>query len=151
MKVNVGKDIVKDFDLSLIGIDESALQPVAAHMVMLGIRNAHMDAHASITVTAFPDATARLAAAVAMVDKKWAGYVAGQLRTASTRVSSIDPVKAEAIKLAKAAIWAKVGKKADAKAVAAKAIELHERFLVQARKNVETAAKLAADLGDIEL
>lgn len=92
MLVNVGKGIERDIDHTKL--PQAALD----HAIYIGLRNVLMDAHASITTDEYPNADERRAAAEAMVDKKLAALMSGEVRVASTREG--DPVRAEAVRMA---------------------------------------------------
>jgi hypothetical protein len=83
----------------------------------------------------------------AIAKKKLEAMYQGEIRTVTTREG--DPVKAEATRLAINAVKAalrKAGRKADDKAIRAKAMEVRERFMEQAAKNVEAAADIDIDI-----
>lgn len=102
MQVNVGKGIELD-------IDHTTLPPNALqHAIMIGLRNILMDSHASITSDEYLDVTAREEAARAMVDKKLAALMSGEVRVRSTREG--DPIRAEAMRMATAQIHAIIKK-----------------------------------------
>ncbi len=153
MQVNVGKGIELE-------IDHTALPANAlSHAIMIGLRNILMDSHASITAEEYPDATARADAARAMVDKKLSALMSGEVRVSSSR-ESVDPVRAEAMRMATAMVTAKIraaGKKvkdyepAALKAAAQKLVT--DDLLAKAAERVaETrAATPATDLADLGL
>lgn len=153
MQVNVGKGITLEIDHT--ALPEAALN----HAIMIGLRNILMDSHASITTEEYPDANAREAAARAMVDKKLAALLAGEVRVASSREG--DPVRAEAIRMASDIIKAALRKKGtkvsdvEPKAIREAAVKLLERdasILAKAKARVdEQRAAAAVDLSDIGL
>lgn len=151
MNVNVGKGIELSIDHT--ALPESALN----HAIMIGLRNILMDSHASITSEQYPDETERDAAARAMVDKKLAALMSGEVRVASTREG--DPVRAEAMKMAISAVNAKIrkaGKKPadyEAKAIREAATKLvTPELLATAKARVEqTKAVDTGDLADLGL
>ncbi len=127
MLVNVGKRIERE-------IDHTALPQVALdHVIYIGLRNILMDSHASVTadkvnadgVGRSDDGTDREVReqSEAMVDKKLAALMSGEVRMQSTREG--DPVRTEALRMATAQIHAtikKAGKKvADYKSAAIRA------------------------------
>ncbi len=143
VNVNVGKGLE-------IAVDFDAMPANAkAHLFYLGARNCLMDSHAGIS-TDEPDYQDK---ARAVVEKKLAALMAGEVRVASTREG--DPVKAEAIRIASDRIKAalkKAGRKVsdvDPKALRAKAVELaakDESIMVMATQRVaETKAVTAPD------
>jgi hypothetical protein len=140
MIVNIGKGIELD-------CPDTFTADVTAHIMRIGLRNILMDSHASVTAEKVGDGGDVVAESKAVAEKKLAALIAGDLRTSATRIS--DPVKKEAMRLAIAAVEAalkKADKKADAKVVRAKAETVVERFMVQARKNVEAVAAIDLDL-----
>lgn len=168
MLVNVGKGIT-------ITVDTTAM-PLEAmdHVIMIGLRNILMDSHASITSDEYPDANAREAAARAMVEKKLAALMSGEVRVQSTREG--DPIKAEENRLAilfvksqypsRRAVWdAKMVEQGlDPKTDKAKFFKIAattilnangaaaKQIKADARKNVESSRTApTADLADIGL
>ncbi len=152
MLVNVGKGIEKTIEPN--DLPAAAL----AHVVMIGLRNVLMDSHASVTTEEYPDANERKSVAEAMVDKKLAALMAGDVRVQSTREG--DPVRAEAIRMATAQIRAlihKAGKRvSDYKPadIRAKAVErVTPELLATAKARVEQlkatvpATETLADIG----
>jgi len=151
MLVNVGKGIEREIDVAKL--PQAALD----HAVYIGLRNVLMDSHASITTDEYPNTAERTAAAEAMVDKKLAALMSGEVRVQSTREG--DPVRAEAIRMATdqiKAIIKKAGKKVadyDAKAIREKAVaRVTPELLALARKRVdENRAVDVGSLADIGL
>lgn len=152
MLVNVGKGIERDVNTSTL--PEAALN----HAIMIGLRNILMDSHASITADEYPNAYLRKAAAEAMVDKKLAALLSGEVRVQSTREG--DPVRAEALRMATAMVTAKIrkaGKKVsdyEAKAIREAAAKLvTPELLAQAKARVDEthAATPDASLEDLGL
>lgn len=148
MLVKIGKGIELDVDTSRLGF--SNLTPVGESIVYLGLRNRLMDSHASVTT----DEEDYVEKSQAAAEKVLAALYAGEVRTVGTREG--DPVRAEAKRLAVAAVKAAIRKAGkvkladvDAKAINAKASEIMDRFMDQARKNVEDAK--AIDTSDIDL
>jgi hypothetical protein len=146
MLVNIGKGI----ELTVPEIE--MLSPaVRDHLMYLGWRNALMDSHAGMTAKDNPDDYVEKSRAIA--EKKLAALAAGEVRTTSTREG--DPVKAEAINLIAKALRAKHGKglsDADARKQARELLanaKPDNKFMVQARKNVEATRGLTADLDDL--
>lgn len=145
--INIGKGIDME-------VPEMADLPEAArlHAYRIGMRNILMDSHAGITAEKANGGDIQ-AMSRAVAEKKLAALVAGEVRVASTREG--DPIKREAIRLALVdidAALAKKGRKAEAKAKREKALELiatRDKYMVQARKNVEAAK--AIDIDDIDL
>ena len=154
MQVNVGKGIE-------MNIDHTSLPQAAMdHVIMIGLRNILMDSHASITSEEYPDDAARQEAARAMVDKKLAALMAGEVRVASSREG--DPVRAEALRSATAVIVTALKragkiKKAgdvDAKLLREKAAELIGRdpaYMAKAKETVDARKAATVDLSDIGL
>lgn len=152
MLVNVGKSIELDIDHT--ALPANALQ----HAIMIGLRNILMDSHASITDKEYPDAGEREAAARAMVDKKLAALMSGEVRVQSTREG--DPVRAEALRMATDIVKAKIrkaGKKVadyEAKAVREAALKLvTPELMAQAKARVDEtrAATTDTDLSELGL
>ena len=144
MLVNIGKGIELNVDVARLGFPAD-LPPVAAHTVMIGLRNQLMDSHAGMTAKDNP--TDYVEKSEAIAKKKLEAMYQGEIRTVTTREG--DPVKAEATRLAINAVKAalrKVGRKVAEPAVRAKAIEVRERFMAQAAKNVEAAADIDIDI-----
>jgi hypothetical protein len=145
--VNIGKGI----DLVTPAF-ESFTQEVKDHIVYIGLRNILMDSHAGIT-EAKADGGDVQAMSRAVAEKKLAALVAGEVRTTSVREG--DPVKKEAMRLALAAVDAAIrgkGKKPTdfkASAKADKARSVMEKFMAQARKNVEAANAAEVNLDDL--
>lgn len=134
-------------------VDQS---PALQHIIMIGLRNILMDSHASITTDEYPDADARKAAAEAMVQKKLDALYRGEVRVQSTREG--DPVRAEAMRMAQAALKAKI--KAAGKAMkdfdpkdlrlAAEKLITPE-LLAKAKARVDEAKGADVDLSDLGL
>ena len=144
MLINIGKGIELNVDTTRLGFPTD-LPPVAAHTVMIGLRNQLMDSHAGMTAKDNP--TDYVEKSEAIAKKKLEAMYQGEIRTVTTREG--DPVKAEATRLAINAVKAalrKANRKADDKAIRAKAIEVRERFMEQAAKNVEAAADIDIDI-----
>ena len=150
MLVNVGKGI--EIEVPFESFPANAL----SHVQYIGARNVLMDCHASVTADEYPDAAEREAVARAMVEKKLAALMSGEVRVASTREG--DPVRAEALRMATdqiKAIIRKAGKKVadyDAKAIREKAIaRITPELLATARQRVEENKSVdvesLADLG----
>lgn len=146
-----------------IDVDFAAMPQVARdHVLYIGARNILMDAHASITKDEYPDETVRAGAALAVAEKKLAALMSGEVRTASAR-ESVDPVRAEAIKMARAIVTARIktaGKKvsdfepAAIKAACDKVIAADASIMETARKRVEenkAATPATTDLADLDL
>jgi len=152
MQVNCGKSIVLD-------IDHAALPKAALeHAIMIGLRNILMDSHASITADEYPDASERESAARAMVDKKLAALMRGEVRVQSTREG--DPVRAEAMRIAADIIKAALRKKGqkiadvDPKAIreaAGKLIERDATITERAKARVAEQKAASVDLSDLGL
>lgn len=154
MQVNVGKNIE-------LNIDHAALpQNALDHVIMIGLRNVLMDSHASITADEYPDAGEREAAARAMIDKKLAALMSGEVRVSGSRES--DPVRAEALRSASAVIVTalkKAGKikktaDVDSKLLREKAAELvasKPEFMATAQATVAARKAATVELGDIGL
>lgn len=149
-QVNVGKGIEKNIDFAALP------QAARDHIMYIGARNVLMDSHASITAEEYPDETERRAAAEAMVDKKLDALMRGEVRVQSTREG--DPVRAEAVRMAIAAVHAKIksaGKKPkdfEASAVREAALKLiTPELLAKAKARVEDTKTVdtgsLADLG----
>jgi hypothetical protein len=147
MKVNIGRGIERDVDTSAL------TEGVMAHVVYIGLRNILMDAHAGATKTAGEGATedAIRAVAEAMVDKKLASLMAGEIRVAGER--SRKSVL-EKIALAKAELYVAMrpewrGLKAKDRTEKAKAFLLNEKsiFWKQAQDEIDAQA----ELGDIDI
>lgn len=140
MIVNIGKGIELE-------TPDTFTAEVTAHIMKIGLRNILMDSHASVTADKVGADGDVKAESEAVARKKLDALIAGDLRTSATRIS--DPVKKEAMRLAIAAVEAalkKANKKAEAKVIRAKAETVVERFMVQARKNVEATAGIEIDI-----
>ena len=149
MLVNIGKGIELNVDVVRLGFPTD-LPPVAAHTVMIGLRNQLMDCHAAITAKDSP--TDYIEKSKAIAEKKLEAMYDGEIRTVTTREG--DPVKAEALRLIAKALKAKDAKdgaKRDDKARLVEARELlalakpDSKVMVQARKNVEETKALSID------
>ena len=149
LPVDISKLVPQDDITDLATVLENGGGKYAAlkHIVYIGLRNILMDSHAGIS-TDEPDYQAK---ALAVVEKKLAALMAGEVRVASTREG--DPVKAEAIRIASDRIKAalkKAGRKVsdvDPKALRAKAVELvskDEAIMVIAAQRVAEAKAVAA-------
>lgn len=113
MKVNIGSDIVMQVDVN--ALPANALE----HVIYIGLRNTLMDAHASVTEKTNPETEGRVAAKLAMAEKKWAALIAGDIRASGTRSRTSDPILARAIRIALehvTAAWKKAGKEWNATA-----------------------------------
>jgi hypothetical protein len=151
MLVNIGKGI----ELECPRFEEFTAD-IQNHIVYIGLRNILMDSHAGVTAAAVgdgPDGDAEFRARAlsrAVAEKKLAALVAGELRTTSARET--DPVRAEAVKLAVGAIERKIraaGKKVsdyDRKDIRDKALSILDKFMDQARKNVEAAKAIEVEI-----
>lgn len=95
MLVRIGKTI--ELNVNVDALPQAALD----HAIYIGLRNILMDSHASITKETNP--TDFVDVAKAMAEKKLATLMSGEVRVTGTRESS-DPVRAEAIKIATAAV-----------------------------------------------
>ncbi len=146
MLVNVGKGLEIEVDFGKLP------QTAIDHLQYIGARNVLMDCHASVTANEYPDATERATVAKAMVEKKLAALMSGEVRVQSTREG--DPVRAEALRMATAAVHAKI-KKAGKKPADYKAAAIREaasklitpELLAQAKARVEQ--NRAVDTGDL--
>lgn len=153
--INVGKGLT-------IAVDFSAMPQAALdHILYIGARNVLMDCHASVTAAEYPDEAVRAEVALAMVDKKLAALMAGEVRSTSTRETA-DPVRAAAIREAtqsvKTAIKKAGGKPADyeaadIRAAADRLIAKDASILERAKEYVakQKAAKADIDLSDLGL
>jgi hypothetical protein len=144
MQVNIGKGI----ELTVPAFADLS-QEVRDHIAYIGWRNILMDSHAGVTADKADGGDVQ-AMSRAVAEKKLAALVAGELRTTSARET--DPVRAEAIKLAVGAIERKIraaGKKVsdyDRKDIREKALSILDKFMAQARKNVEAAKAIEVDI-----
>lgn len=148
MLIKIGKGIEMDVDTSKLGF--GTLTPVGESIVYLGLRNRLMDSHAGITT----DEADYVAKSTAQAQKVLDALYAGEVRTVGTREG--DPVRAEAKRLAVAAVKTAIRKQGkvkladvDVKAINAKADEILPRFMEQARKNIEGLRAMDIDLGDL--
>lgn len=135
-------DLTVDVNVAKIPGDVNDPSTTLGSIVYLGLRNRLMDAHASVTADEYPNDAERAKAAEAKSLKVLDALYAGEVRTVGTREG--DPIKAEARRLAVKAIEAKARKakkKIDRKDVTAAANAIYERFMAQAKINVEAAAK----------
>lgn len=115
MKVEIGKGLA--LDVATETLREHA--PVWEHVVYIGLRNILMDAHASAKVTDYASPEKYRAASLAMSQKKLDAMLRGEFRAAHTgpRASHVDPVAAEALRLARVFVYGRARgweKKADA-------------------------------------
>jgi hypothetical protein len=136
MLVNVGKGIEREIDV------ETLPQAALDHAIYIGLRNVLMDSHASITADEYPDGAERTAVAEAMVDKKLAALMSGDVRVQSTREG--DPVRAEAIRMATVAVHAKI-KAAGKKPSAFKSSAIREAALKLITPEMLATARLRVD------
>lgn len=152
MLVNIGKGIELDVDVTRLGLpEESTLSAVARHIIYLGLRNPLMDAHAGITT----DEADYVAKSRATAEKKLEAMYSGEVRVVGTREG--DPVKAEAKRLAVKAVEAAIRKRDpskgsnkvkdyDRKTITKAAAKNLDKFMEQARKNIEAAKALNVEL-----
>jgi hypothetical protein len=144
MQVNIGKGI----ELTVPAFADLA-PDVQAHIAYIGWRNILMDSHAGVTADKADGGDVQ-AMSRAVAEKKLAALVAGELRTTSARET--DPVKGEALKLATARVEALIrekGKKVsdfDRKDIRAKAVSAMDKFMDQARKNIEAAKAIEVEI-----
>lgn len=97
MDVNIGKGITLAIDTTLI------VGPVLDHVMKIGLRNILMDCHAGITKADHP--TDYTALSKAKAEAKLAAMIAGDIRAArATSGITRDPVRAEALKMARKAV-----------------------------------------------
>lgn len=163
MLIRYGKGLDIEVDLTKLGFTDKAAgnpETPAGSIVYLGLRNRLMDAHASVTATEYPDEDERKAAAAAKAQKVLDALYNGDVRSVGTREG--DPVKAEAKRLAVKAVEAQIRarkpgsgksnkvKDYDRATITAAADKIMDRFMAQAKKNVE-AAKAAINEADIDL
>ena len=149
MEVKIGKGLT--IDVAVDALPEAALN----HIIYMGVRNVLMDSHASVTKDTNPTDYAEVA--LAMVEKKLASLMAGEVRTVASREG--DPVKAEALRMATAVIkdtWRKSGKALkdlDVKVLRNKAAVLATRadIVAKAKAAVAVRADAEVDLEDIGL
>lgn len=148
MLVKIGKGIEMDVDTAKLGFE--SLTPVGESIVYLGLRNRLMDSHAGITT----DEADYVEKSRAQAEKVLAALYAGEVRTVGTREG--DPVRAEAKRLAVNAVKAAIRKAGkvklsdvDPKAINETAATLADRFMDQARKNVEAARAVDVDVSGL--
>lgn len=89
VEVTLGKGIKREFAPAEYGFGE--LSPVAFHLAMIGFKNVVQDAHAGKDDEA----------SVVAVDAKIARLKAGELRVSRAPREDADPVRAEAVKMAR--------------------------------------------------
>lgn len=155
--VNIGKGIELEVDFS--AIPQAALD----HILYIGARNILMDSHAGVNAKALPDLTPEdvVAQSRATAEKKLAALLRGEVRSATTR-ESVDPVRAEALRMAQAVVTAAIRKagakvadyeKADLRAAAEKVLAKDASIMEQAAKRVAEAKANAptVDLADLGL
>ena len=161
--IQIGKGLA--IDVNFGAMPQTALD----HILYIGARNVLMDCHASVTKDAirqeFKDDTMTdeeltkelQEQALAMATKKLDALMRGEVRTVSTR-ESVDPVRAEAIKIARGVVTARLkkeGKKlsdyepAAIKGACDKIIANDPAIMAQAQKNVDAAKALTT--GDVAL
>jgi len=122
------------FEINLAAMPEASL----AYIFAYGLKQVLTDAHSAAKT---PDE------AKGMTGKKLDALMRGEFRVSSGRTS--DPVRAEAKRLARVAILAGLkarGMKAEAKAIAEGVDKIADRYMDEARKNVEAAGKVAEGL-----
>lgn len=155
--VNIGKGIELEVDFT--AIPQAALD----HILYIGARNILMDSHAGVNAKAQPELSAQdiIDQSRATAEKKLAALLRGEVRTATTR-ESVDPVRAEALRMASAIVTAAIRKagakvadyeKTALRAAAEKVLAKDPTILDQAAKRVaETKANApTVDLSDIGL
>ena len=107
--INLGKEIAsRDIDVAELVAHDAVTQ----YIFNYGLKQMLNDVHAGVTKTVEPDDAKRAAAKNALVDKKLASLLAGQV--ASERTGGGDPVQREMLAMAKAEVKAgiaKIGKK----------------------------------------
>lgn len=148
MEVSIGKGITMTVDTDKLGlVTDSA---VGEHIAYIGLRNILMDSHAGVT----SDEADYVAKSRAIAEKKLAALYAGEVRTVGTREG--DPVKAEAMRLAVAAIEAMLKKagrkpkdvdKAKLRESAKQYLDRHPELTETARARVEQAKSVTTDAG----
>lgn len=172
LNVEIGKGLT-------IEVDGEALRehaPVWNHVVYIGLRNILMDAHASAKAGDFESPEEYRKASLTMAQKKLDAMTRGELRTTQSgpRASHVDPVAAEALRLARTFVYGRARgwekgadsalqyidavasalglAKSDRKAVLNAAIAKRAaRDDVQktARDNVESAKAIAVNVDDL--
>lgn len=113
---------------------------VKAYVINYGLTQILNDAHSSVTEKAEPNAEKRAAQVEALVDKKLAALMAGDVRARAGGVR--DPIKARAIRIAlgHVAVIKGADGKPDAKAMRSKAIKLVAEkagYMMLAAKQIE--------------
>lgn len=155
--VNIGKGIEIEIDFSAIP------QAAIDHILYIGARNILMDSHAGVNAKALPDLSAEnvVDQSRATAEKKLAALYRGEVRSATTR-ESVDPVRAEALRMAQAVVTAAIRKagakvadypKDQLRAAAEKVLAKDPSILEQAAKRVAEAKANAPtiDLSDLGL
>lgn len=154
MKVAIGKGIELDIDTSKFGLGE--LNPVASHIVYMGLRNVLMDSHAAHTKDA--DGDNYVANSQATAERKLAALYNGEVKSIGQREG--DPVKAEALRFCVGKVkeqFRKAGRKLseiDTKVIREKALELLARnpsLMVEAKKRVDAVKATKVDFSGIEI
>lgn len=105
MDIEIGKGLKINIALPWLGFP-GQLEAAAAHIVRIGARNVLMDSHANIKREDYPEGDEGTAAwrdaSLAQAMKKLDALYKGEVRAnATTRVSSVDPVEAEALRMAR--------------------------------------------------
>lgn len=105
MDIEIGKGLKVNIELTRLGFN-GQLEAAAAHIVKIGARNVLMDSHASVKREDYPEGDDGTAAwredSLAIAMKKLDALYKGEVRAnATTRASSVDPVEAEALRMAR--------------------------------------------------
>lgn len=153
MIVNIGKTI--ELDINVEAIPANSLE----HVIRIGLRNILMDSHAGVSAKAGVAEDQVIPQSRAVAEKKLAALMAGEVRTAGVRApkTSVDPVQAEAVRLAweaiKLAFRSKsrdIPKEASVKTdLCAKFLAKYPETMDRAKANVEATAGGDIDLDDL--
>ena len=108
MQVDIGKQLAFELtDENIVALAHH--RNVHDHVWYIGLRNILMDSHASCKREDYPDDEIGWRnASKAMAEKKLAAMMLGEIRSNSSgpRVSSKNPVEAEALRLARVVVYA---------------------------------------------
>lgn len=138
-----------------VAVDYDAFtDAVKNYVVVYGLTQILNDAHSSVTAASEPDATKRAEAVMALVEKKLAAMVAGDVRMRQGG-SRKDRVTARAIEIALGHVKPIKGAdgKRDAKAMRAaaiKAVDANPAFKMLAARQLEEEAALGLDADEID-
>lgn len=167
MDIEIGKGLKINIELTRLGFN-GQLEAAAAHIVRIGARNVLMDSHANVKREDYPEGDEGTAAwrdaSLAQAMKKLDALYKGEVRAnATTRVSTVDPVEAEATRMARVFVGKATRGYEDNKgesrgwlASAAKAMDMpldaaveSEAYFAQAKAVIAAAIKRRAARADV--